>query len=126
MTDKERFIENMKKRTMQFVLDIIKLYQSLPKTGEYLIIKNQFLRSGSSVGSNYRASCRARSDKEFFSKISIVVEEADETAFWMEVLIKSNLSNISETKRLLNESIELTKIFSKSRKTTGEKIKNNK
>ncbi|WP_320112439.1 four helix bundle protein [Draconibacterium orientale] len=68
------FRENMKARLKKFVLELIKLCQSLPKSQEANIIKNQLLRSGSSVYANYRAACRARSKAEFFSKLSIVVE----------------------------------------------------
>ena len=126
MTEKEVFIEKMKMRTKQFVLDVIKLYQSMPNKGEFWVVGKQLLRSASSVGANYRASCRARSVREFFSKMSIVVEEADESSFWLEVLIESNMINNPDTKRLLSESNEFTKIFSKSRKSVGEKIKKNK
>ena len=73
------FRENFKQRLKQFALRVIKLYQALPKTGEAQVIGNQLLRSATSVAANYRASCRARSKKEFHSKLSIVVEEADET-----------------------------------------------
>jgi len=73
------FKEAFKKRLKQFALRVIKLYQALPKTGEAQVIGNQLLRSATSVAANYRASCRARSKKEFHSKLSIVVEEADET-----------------------------------------------
>jgi four helix bundle protein len=75
------FKEHMNARLKMFALQIIKLYQSLPKTGECMVIGKQMLRSGTSVATNYRAACRARSGKEFFSKISIVTEEADETLF---------------------------------------------
>ena len=76
----------MQNRTKQFALRIIKLYQALPKTGEALVIGDQFLRAGTSVASNYRAACRACSSKEFYSKLCIVIEEADETMFWLELL----------------------------------------
>ena len=79
-------IEVLKQRTKDFALRIIRLFQALPKTDEARIIGKQLLRSTTSVASNYRAACRARSDAEFFSKISIVVEEADETLFWLELL----------------------------------------
>jgi four helix bundle protein len=75
----------MENRTKVFVLDAIKFYQSLPKTEEAKMIGRQFMRSSSSVGANYRAACRSRSKAEFYSKLSIVVEEADETAFWLEI-----------------------------------------
>ncbi|HRW21067.1 MAG TPA: four helix bundle protein, partial [Bacteroidales bacterium] len=63
----------------------------MPKNGEYVIIGNQLLRSATSVAANYRATCRSRSKAEFFSKISIVVEEADESLFWLEVLLEGSL-----------------------------------
>ena len=85
MEAKEVFVEEFKKRTKQFVLRSIKLFQSLPQTEEARIIGKQFLRSSSSVGSNYRAVCRARSKAEFYAKLSIVVEEADESLFWLEI-----------------------------------------
>jgi four helix bundle protein len=69
---------------------------------------------------------QSKSDKEFYSKISIVLEEADESAFWLEILIESNLKNDDQTKELLKESIELTKIFSKTRSSIGDKIRNSK
>lgn len=81
-TTKVDFITALKNRTKVFVLDAIKFYQSLPKTEEAKMIGRQFMRSSSSVGANYRAACRSRSKAEFYSKLSIVVEEADETAFW--------------------------------------------
>jgi len=123
MTAKEEFIEKMKQRTKTFALDIIKIYQEFPKNDLYRNIGSQLIRSATSVGANYRAVCRARSDREFFSKISIVTEESDETIFWIEILIESNLKNNKEMQRLLSESIELTKIFSKSRKSMSLKLK---
>ncbi len=116
LKERIQFSENMKKRLRQFVLDIIKLCQKIPNTPETRIIKNQLLRSSSSVYSNYRAANRARSKAEFFSKISIVVEEADETEMWLELLILSKISNNEETERFHNESLEILKIMSKARK----------
>ena len=75
------FRDKMQKRTKAFVLRVIKLCQSLPKSNEANVIGKQLLRSATSVGANYRASCRARSPKEFYSKICIVIEEADESMF---------------------------------------------
>ncbi len=83
------FSETFKRRLKQFVLRIIKLYQFLPKSGEAQIVGKQLLRSATSVAANYRAACRARSGKEFYSKLSIVVEEADETLFWLELLTEA-------------------------------------
>ena len=85
------FNDEFRDRTKQFALRIIKLFRSLPKTEEARIIGKQLLRSGCSVGANFRAATRARSNAEFYSKLSIVVEEADESAFWMELLIESEI-----------------------------------
>ena len=118
LSDKIKFRKEMKSRLRQFVLDLIKLCQKLPRTEEAIIIKNQLLRSGSSVYANYRAANRARSKAEFFSKISIVVEEADETEMWLDILIFSEISNTTETIRLHKESLEILKIMASARKNT--------
>ncbi|WP_347838048.1 four helix bundle protein [uncultured Draconibacterium sp.] len=112
------FRENMKARLKEFVLRLIKECQQLPKSQEASIIKNQLIKSGSSVYANYRAACRARSKAEFFSKLSIVVEEADETEMWLNLLIESQISNTSETKLLHRESLEILKIMASARKNT--------
>src|SRR6201985_523608 len=93
MEDNKRitFAEAFKGRTKKFVIDNIKIYRTLPKTEEAKIIGRQLLRSSSSVGANYRAACRARSQAEFHSKLSTVVEEADESVFWMEILIEAEI-----------------------------------
>lgn len=83
LNDKIRYREEMKLRLRKFVLDLIKLCQSVPYSKESNILVKQLLRSGSSVYANYRAANRARSKAEFFSKLSIVVEEADETEMWL-------------------------------------------
>lgn len=116
------FVTSIKARTKQFVLGSIKFYQTLPKTEEGKIIGRQFIRSASSVGANYRAACRSRSRAEFFSKLSIVVEEADETAFWIEILIESKITNSAEAQPLLKEVNEILAIVAKARKT----VSNNK
>lgn len=81
----------MQLRTKQFALRIIKLFQALPKTDEARIIGKQLLRSATSIAANYRSTCRSRSGKEFFSKLSIVIEEADESMFWLELLGESQI-----------------------------------
>src|SRR6267154_490128 len=93
MASKEEFIEKFKKRTKAYSLEALKIFQKLPKTEESKIIGKQFLRSALSVGANYRAVCRARSKAEFFAKLSITVEEADEVLFWVEVMTESNIYN---------------------------------
>ncbi len=115
------FAEAFKKRTKKFVVDNIKFFRTLPKTEEAKIMGRQLLRSSSSVGANYRAVCRARSKAEFHSKLSIVVEEADESAFWMEVLIEAEVVNENDLSLLLKEANEILKITSASRKTVSNK-----
>ncbi len=114
--DKIQFREELKLRLRKFVLDLIKLCQEIPYSKESNIITKQLLRSGSSVYANYRAANRARSKAEFFSKISIVVEEADETEMWLDLLIHSDIHNTPETIRLHNESLEILKIMASARK----------
>jgi len=114
--NKVDFITALKSRTKQFVLDSIKLYQSLPKTEEAKIIGRQFMRSSSSIGANYRAACRSRSRAEFYAKLSIVIEEADETVFWLEILTESNILN-HPASSLIKEANEILAIMAKARKT---------
>jgi len=121
MTEKEIFIEKMKTRTKKFAVDIIKFCDSLKASKASAVITYQLVKSATSVGANYRASCVARSKNEFFSKISIVVEESDETEYWLEVIEDSNLSSkIEELKRLLKEANEISKIMSKARNTVSK------
>jgi len=81
--------EQMRARTKQFAIRVVRLFRALPKTREAMVMGNQLLRSGTSVAANYRAACRARSKAEFISKMGTVVEEADETVFWLELLIET-------------------------------------
>ena len=119
--NKSEFAEQFRNRTKKFVIDNIKFYRSLPKTEEAKIVGKQLLRSSSSVGSNYRAACRARSQAEFHSKISIVVEEADESVFWMEILIGAEIVQPPELTILMNEGNEILKVVASARKTITEK-----
>ncbi|HEY6159770.1 MAG TPA: four helix bundle protein [Bacteroidia bacterium] len=118
MSDKEEFIEALKKRTKSLALEVIKLSRTLPVTDEAKVIGRQLLRSSSSVAANYRAVCRARSKAEFFAKLSITVEEADETCLWLELLIESGIAHNKTTGELLKEAGELTKILARARKNT--------
>jgi len=93
MTEKEIFIENLKKRTKKFAVDIILFSNSLKACKASDVITYQLVKSATSTGANYRAACRARSKQEFFSKICIVVEEADESEYWLEIITETNLSN---------------------------------
>ncbi|MGD8787560.1 MAG: four helix bundle protein [Phycisphaerales bacterium] len=107
----------MKERTKQFGLRIIRLVDSLPKTKTAATIGGQLLRSGTSIGANYRAACRGRSKAEFIAKLGIVEEEADESAFWLEMLIEANVIKPDLVSELLVEANELTAIMATSRKT---------
>lgn len=118
---KADFVTKFRERTKRFVVDTIKLYRSLPKTEEARIIGKQLLRSASSVGANYRAACRARSQAEFHSKISIVIEEADESLFWMEILVDTDIVSKTEIGKLMAEGNEILKVTSSARKTITNK-----
>lgn len=115
----------LKDRTKQFALRIIKLSEALPNTKSANVINNQILRSATSVGANYRASLRAKSDADFLYKISIVTEEADETLFWLELIEESRILPQDRIKDLIQEANELTAIFTSIAKKTKEKIQNN-
>lgn len=115
---REEFIEGFKRRTKEFVLRSIRVYQALPKTEEARILGNQFLRSASSTGANYRAACCARSKAEFYAKLSITLEEADESLFWMGVLVESKIIPINRLETLMQEATEIIKILAKARKNT--------
>jgi four helix bundle protein len=101
-------------RTKKFALRIITAFSRLPKTDEARVIGRQFLRSGTSVAANYRAACRSRSAADFISKISVVVEESDETLFWRELAVEANLVPAKAVESLATECEELLKIFSAS------------
>lgn len=119
MTEKELFVEKMKSRTKKFAVDVIRFCDSLKTCKASSVITYQLVKSATSTGANYRAACNARSKKEFYSKICIVVEEADETEYWLEVIEDADLSKENtELKRLLAEAIEITKITTKAKVST--------
>ena len=107
--------DDLKKRTKQFALRVIKLVAALPNTVAGRAIGGQLVRSGTSVGSNYRAACRGRSRAEFVAKLGVVEEEADESAYWMDLIIEGELLKQKQVEPLLNEANELAKIMAKSR-----------
>jgi len=107
--------DDLKKRTKLFALRVLKLAAALPNTIEGRAIRGQLVRAGTSVGANYRASCRARSRAEFVAKIGVVEEEADESGYWLELIIDGSLLKEKLVKPLLNEADELTKIMARSR-----------
>ncbi len=114
---KSEFAEEFKTRTKQFALRCLNLLKNLPKDSASQIIGKQLFRSASSVASNYRAVCRSRSHAEFYSKLSIVVEEADETVFWLEMIMEGQILPKEKLESLHKESIEILAIVSASRKT---------
>lgn len=113
---------DLKKRTKSFTISILNLVDNLPVKNSTRIIANQLGRSGSSVGANYRASLRARSDNEYLSKMNIVLEEADESLFWLEVLQELKIIENQDLKALLDEANELTAIFVTTLKNTKNRI----
>jgi four helix bundle protein len=117
MNNEKMTSDKLKLRTKNFAVEIVKYYRNLPKTEEAKIIGKQLLRYATSIAANYREVCRARSDAEFFAKLSIVVEEADETLLWLEIIIESELIKDDKTKQLYQEAFEILSIMAASRKT---------
>jgi len=107
----------LKQRTKEFALKIINLVKSLPKSPTVEILGRQLLRAGTSIGSNYRAACRARSTADFIAKMGIVEEEADESIYWMELLTESRMVDKSEVDFLMREANEILAITVSSIKT---------
>jgi four helix bundle protein len=113
----------LKQRTKQFAIRIVTIFRSLPHSPDAQTLGKQLLRSGTSVGANYRAVCRARSQTEFIARMGIVVEEADETVFWLELLSETGVVRPERTQDLLNEANELVKIFGASLRTSKHGVK---
>jgi four helix bundle protein len=109
--------QELKHRTKQFALRIIRMSQALPQNREANVISSQILRSATSVAANYRAVGRARSKAEFVSKLGVVIEEADETIFWLELLAEAGIVKPQRLKELLDEANQLLAIFSAARST---------
>ena len=107
----------LRNRTKRFAVDIIRFCVALPPKDVERTIGRQLVRAGTSVGANYRAVCRARSDKEFIAKLGLTIEEADESAYWLEILVEAGLVAAAATMKLLNEADELIRIFVVSRET---------
>ena len=115
MTERE-----LLERTKQFALRIFKLVGALPQTIQGRAVAAQLIRSGTSVAANYRAACRARSKPEFVAKLGVVEEEADETAFWLELIIETELLPATKVKPLLTEASEIVAIMASSKKTAAK------
>lgn len=118
--------EELKKRTKRFAISVIRLVETLPSKPTYWTISNQIIRSSTSIAANYRAVCRAKSDKDFISKMGTVIEEADETLFWLEMIeeldILKDLKENEELKLLQKEADELISIFVASNKTIKKRL----
>lgn len=109
----------LKQRTKKYALNIVKLVELLPNTMTGRLMGNQLIRCGTSVAANYRAVLRARSRAEFISKLGTVIEEADESAFWIEMVIESNLLKEKLVDLFLQETNELIAIFVSTKKSTA-------
>jgi four helix bundle protein len=110
--------EQLRSRTKAFALRMIRLTRALPRAMEAQVIGKQLLRAGTSVGANYRAACRARSRQEFVAKLGIVVEEADETIYWLDLLADGEIVPRERLAELMKEARELTAIFTAAQHTT--------
>lgn len=114
--DRATFNELLRERTKLASLRVIRLYQQLPRTGEATVLGKQLLRSATSVAANYRAACRGRSSAEWYAKLCICVEEADETLFWLELLGDAAIIQKPRLQALEKEFLEILSILSKARK----------
>jgi len=108
---------NLKDRTKAFALDVVALVEELPRGRSAASIGNQLLRSGTSVGANYRAACHARSRREFVAKLGIVEEEADESQFWMDLIIARGWADADRVTKLRDEARQLVAIIVTSIRT---------
>jgi len=124
--------EILKNRSKKFAVEVIKVAEQMPNKPTYWAITNQIIRSSTSVAANYRAVCRAKSDKDFISKMGTVIEEADETLFWLELIedlinegleVKSHIQ-LNELKNLQKEANELVSIFVASNLTIKKRLNN--
>jgi four helix bundle protein len=116
MTEKERFVTQLKARTRQFAVEVIAFCETLKRNKSSDVISYQLVKSATSTGANYRAACRARSKSEFYSKICIVVEEADETEYWLELIKEANLSkDMDKLSQLADEANQITKIMTRTK-----------
>src|SRR5438105_2977764 len=118
--------DQLKQRTMSFALTVLRLIDRIPTTHGGQVISRQLAKSATSVGANYRACCNARSRVEFIAKLGVVVEEIDESLYWLEVITGSEILSSSETLRVHGEAAELRAIFAKSLGTARANLKRSK
>ncbi len=115
--------EIIKSRTKSFAISVLKAIEIIGTGVGKSNVSNQLIRSSMSVGANYRAACRARSDKEFISKLNIVLEESDESLYWLEIIQEMNWLPPESLSPLISEANELTAIFVSSLKTVKERLR---
>jgi four helix bundle protein len=115
---KGKFVEDFKVRTKAFAVRCIHLFRKLPKTTDAQLIGKQLFRSATSVAANYRAACISRSKAEFYAKLSITLEEADESLFWLEILTDTEIVAAEKFLDLKREAQEIINVLSKARKNT--------
>ncbi len=114
--------KELQNRTKAFHIAVIKVCESLPKNAAGFELAKQLIRSAGSVGANYRAACRAKSDADFIYKIAIIIEEADESMYWLEACEEANLLSTNKTELLIKEANELVSIFVATIKTMKSKV----
>jgi four helix bundle protein len=112
---------DLRQRTKDFALDIVKLYTALPKTTESQVLGKQVLRSGTSIGAHYREALRARSDAEYISKLETALQELEETLYWLELLVDIKVVNSNIFETLNAQSNELIAVFVACVKTAKAK-----
>ena len=122
MSDKASFNQAFRERTKGAALRVIRLFQQLPRTGESQVLGKQLLRSATSVAANYRAACRGRSGAEWFAKMCVCLEEADETQFWLELLGDAEIFSKAKLASLEQEYGEIVAILTTARKSYKDRV----
>jgi four helix bundle protein len=115
--------EQLKLRTKAFAIAVLAFVKTMPRTEEARIVGGQLIRSGTGVAANYRAACRSRSNAEFVARIGVALEEADESALWLEIITESHISPTEPAAPLLDEANQLSAIFAQSRLTASSNLK---
>jgi four helix bundle protein len=115
--------EELKRRTKRFAVETIRFHRTLPRTEETRVIGRQLLRAASSVGANYRAVCRAKTDSDFIYKLGVCIEESDEAGYWVEILVEAEIIPASQGRDLIREADELTRILVASRETVRARVR---
>lgn len=118
------FNEEFRQRTKMLSLAVIEKVSDIKYSDALGVIRKQLIRSVTSVAANYRAVCRARSDRELFAKLCIVVEEADETVFWLELLVDGKFIEINDVQEIQKEALEILKVMSAFRKSVSQRLRN--